>query len=309
VQVLQKDDQVLVSDLISGYQQADIGVDITRLFAGVKDRISLVRCSNCRGAWYQNAPSGDQTFYAQLQNHDWYYRDVKPEFQFAVTNVRPGDRLLEIGCGRGAFASLLPDRVTYRGLEFNEVATSRAQIQGLDVEKKSIEDEALQRPASYDVICHFQVLEHVSDPYAFMLACSRALKPGGLLIVAVPADNSFVGYAESAWLNMPPHHLTRWTEKALASIFGRCGIQPTQTWLEEVDEAYRGWYEAVLLRAGWLSLFGKRPRLVSTPGTHRWMYRAARLGNIGMLLRARAISRYPDIVNGHSLCVVGKKVA
>ena len=303
------EEQLSVPELIGGYEHPDIGVDVKRFFADLKGTIPLWKCMNCGGLWYQGAPSGDPTFYAQLQNHGWYYRDDKQEFRFASTQVQPQDKLLEIGCGRGAFASLLPDGVNYRGLEFNEVATSHARSKGLNVERRTIEDEALERPAFYDVVCHFQVLEHVDDPYAFMAACARTLKPGGRLIVAVPAEDSFIGYAESAWLNMPPHHLTRWSDKALASIFERCDVRPVQFWHENVDVEYEKWHETVLLRAGWLSLFGRKPRLVSTPGTHRWMHRAGRFEGIRRLLKERAISRYPEIVKGHSVCVVGRKVA
>ena len=119
--------------------------------------------------------------------------------------------MLEVGCGRGAFASLLKAQqpsVRYRGLEFNQAAVQAACAAGHDVVCRTLSDGAAQRPGHHDLVCHFQVLEHVPDPLAFTRDSVAARRPGGLLLVAVPAEDRFIGQQRDAWLNMPPHHLT-----------------------------------------------------------------------------------------------------
>jgi SAM-dependent methyltransferase len=68
------------------------------------------------------------------------------------------------------------------------------------------------------VVCAFQVLEHVPDPRAFLASCVYCLKPGGRLILSVPAEDSFTGLVPNNCLNLPPHHLTRWSDKALLAL-------------------------------------------------------------------------------------------
>ena len=109
------------------------------------------------------------------------------------------------------------------------------------------------------MVGHFQVLEHVTDPKGFMQGCVKALKSGGKLLMAVPVEDSFVGRAESTWLNMPPHHLTRWSNTALANAVRSVGVNPVETWHEPVADYDQAWHRTVVIAAGWKSLLGKAP--------------------------------------------------
>lgn len=117
--------------------------------------------------------------------------------------------MLEVGCGRGAFASLLKAQqpsVRYQGLAFNQAAVQAACEAGHDVVCRTLSDEAAQRPGQHDLVCRFQVLEHVLDLLAFLRDSVAARRRGGLVLVTVPAEDSFIGQQGDAWLNRPPHH-------------------------------------------------------------------------------------------------------
>jgi SAM-dependent methyltransferase len=60
----------------------------------------------------------------------------------------------------------------------------------------------------------FQVLEHFPDPVDLIKNASTLLKQGGLLIVAVPNCEGPVRLFSTALTDIPPHHITRWCEKA-----------------------------------------------------------------------------------------------
>ena len=70
----------------------------------------------------------------------------------------------------------------------------------------------------FDVVCAFQVLEHVADPLAFIAEAKARLNPGGLLFIGVPNRESYVGRLRDFPLDMPPHHVMRWSRRALAAL-------------------------------------------------------------------------------------------
>ena len=301
-------DEVAIAELVAGYGSPGQNVDVARFFSELDGHLGLNACARCGLRWFTPAIPGDGAFYEELQRLDWYYQSEKAEYHFATQHVREGDRVLEVGCGAGAFGRRLVQAASYRGLEFNGRAVERARAAGLDVDMRGIEDESRARPAHYDVVCHFQVLEHVIDPRHFMQTCSDALRPGGTLIVAVPADDSFIGLAESSWLNMPPHHLTRWPDKALIGLFESVGVSVGALWHEPVADIHRTWQRNTVVNAGLLHLLGLRPGLIAQKGKALAMARrlVRRFGASEWLFR-RGLAARPYAAQGHSLCLVGQK--
>ncbi len=212
------------------YYQDSLSIDVSNLLKNGGPPIQLRHCGKCDLRWFAPAPSGDPQFYERLQKHDWYYQDDKPEFFHAIKYVKSGDNILEVGCGKGALAVHLPSGVSYRGLEFNQDAVDKGRAAGLRIDMDPVDFHATKHPSAYDVVCHFQVLEHVTHPLAFLTACTALMKPGGLLVVAVPSEDSFLSIVEGGFLNMPPHHLTRWTDSALGFAMKEVGLKPIEIW-------------------------------------------------------------------------------
>ena len=101
-----------------------------------------------------------------------------------------GLRLLDIGCGGG----LLSEPMARLGAEVLgadpartniEVATLHADKSGLAIDYRAATAEELAALGeTFDVILAMEVVEHVADLDAFIAACSRMLRPDGILIVA-----------------------------------------------------------------------------------------------------------------------------
>ncbi|MDQ6617971.1 MAG: class I SAM-dependent methyltransferase [Actinomycetota bacterium] len=92
--------------------------------------------------------------------------------------------LLEIGCGNGFFLREAR-RQGYgfvRGIEPSEAAVSRASPELRPYLVCDVFRPGLIEPEQYDVVCLFQVFDHLVDPAAALAECSVVLKPGGLLL-------------------------------------------------------------------------------------------------------------------------------
>ena len=112
-------------------------------------------------------------------------RDPKTREAFA------GLTLLDVGCGGGLIAEpmrRLGFEVTAADASSENIGTARAHAaqSGLDITYRAATVEQLEAEGAgpFDVVLTMEVIEHVADPEAFVRACSRLVKPGGLMIVA-----------------------------------------------------------------------------------------------------------------------------
>ena len=97
--------------------------------------------------------------------------------------------VLEIGAGQGGFASRLAARAEYLGVEPDAdsvaVAVRRVAPRGGTV--IAGDDTAVPAGTVYDLVCAFEVLEHIEDDAGALARWARYVRPGGHLLVSVPA--------------------------------------------------------------------------------------------------------------------------
>jgi len=201
--------------IIAHYARTNLA-DVSADFQGIP-QIGMYRCEVSDLVHFYPLVVGKASLYEQLQRHSWYYMEQKGEYKVACEYVQPDDYALEIGCGQGHFAAFLPS-VNYTGLEYNNQAVAACRNKGLNVRATALKYFARRNKDRFDVVCAFQVLEHVPDPRSFIASCVYCLKPGGRLILSVPAEDSFIGLVPNCCTNLPPHHITRWSDKALLAI-------------------------------------------------------------------------------------------
>jgi len=173
-------------------------------------------CSQCNLEFFFPPETGKEKFYEQLQIYDWYYMTDKNEYSIAFKYLSSHDSILEVGAGRAVFASLV-GKQRYTGLEFNDKTIEKAYASNINLLKESIEEHAT-KGFKYDAVVSFQVHEHVTSPASFIKSCVECLKTGGILILAMPSQDGFLSKVINNILDMPPHHVTHWTEVTLRKI-------------------------------------------------------------------------------------------
>jgi 2-polyprenyl-6-hydroxyphenyl methylase/3-demethylubiquinone-9 3-methyltransferase len=142
-----------------------------------------------------NADPAELEKFSQLA-HRWW--DPNSEFK-PLHDINPlrlgyidrrvglqGKTVLDVGCGGGILSEAMAAagaRVT--GIDLGEKPLKVARLHllesGLEVEYLGIAVEQLarERPCAYDVVTCMEMLEHVPDPAAIVVACAALLKPGG----------------------------------------------------------------------------------------------------------------------------------
>jgi 2-polyprenyl-6-hydroxyphenyl methylase/3-demethylubiquinone-9 3-methyltransferase len=119
-------------------------------------------------------------------------QEVGGHFGLKPDALRPctGLSLLDIGCGGGLLSepmARLGFAVTGADASERNIGTAKAHAaqSGLEIDYRAVTAETLvEEGRVFDVVLNMEVVEHVADVAAYLEACSRLVKPGGLTFVA-----------------------------------------------------------------------------------------------------------------------------
>jgi len=279
-------------------------VDVRGEFLNI-DKICLNRCTDCDFIYFSPALNGSEGFYEKLQENSWYYLEEKPEFATARRHMRRTDRVLDIGCGSGAFAKYHPAG-NYVGLEYTASSVAKAQAKKLSVFKQSIEQYAATAPEPFEVVCAFQVLEHVSDQRLFIRACADICRPGGKIIFSTPNADAFISAVKNCVLNFPPHHTAWFSRKLWANLTRYFPLRTVEIVEESLEPIHQPLYASTLVQAALERFLHMRsPPLIDGSLRNRILGKISRLG--GRLL-AGGLTDARLQPKGQSITVVYERI-
>ncbi len=230
-------------------------------------RFAIVRCADCGLGSLFPLPSSTEvgSFY-----HPDYYGSGGRKFsgliellvrlvgqrhaRFLTKQVPAQGRVLDVGCGRGVTLQA----IARTGLECHGFDVNPHAVQGLDAGihvhvADSLADACLE-DQSFDEVIIWHVLEHVPDPRAMLQEVHRILRPGGVLVVAVPNAASWQAkWAGPAWFHLdPPRHLYHFPLPALKRLLTSTGFQCQTEHHFSLRQNPFGWIQSALNRLSWL---------------------------------------------------------
>ena len=127
--------------------------------------------------------------------------------------LRPGMRVLDLGCGRGGVLEQLGEAVSRPfGVDPDFRSLAEHRLPGLPRAVATAEAVPFA-PESFDLVLSSWVLEHLPDPARTFREVSRVLRPGGLFVFLAPGAHS-----PAALLNRLLQPLQRWL---VPRLYGR----------------------------------------------------------------------------------------
>ncbi len=243
-----------VKDIVKAYQGYTI--DVNSYFSNL-ETISIYECNETGYRfYYPSQVAGDSAFYEHFQKFDWYYMPWKWEHEISLEYLKPEMKVLEVGCAHGAFIEEISK--TYNvseaiGLELNETAS--IENNGYKIYNETIESFSKKKKDYFDVVCSYQVLEHIADISEFLNGKINCLKKGGKLIISVPNNDSFIK-VNPIGLNSPPHHMGLWNQNSLTAIENLFPVKLEKIHFEELQEYHVGDYV-------FFKYYSKYPKLVA----------------------------------------------
>jgi SAM-dependent methyltransferase len=176
------------------------------------------------------------------------------------SNSKEKPTVLDLGCGTCALVSELAASASAVGADMSRMALNYGRTRG-GFGLVQADGTALPfQSGTFDAILGLDVFEHIEDDAAAFAQCARALKPGGLLVLSVPAFKNLWGPHDIAL-----HHFRRYRRLQVIECLRAANLEP-------VKVSYSVFFLFPLVVVSRLFQKTKRgPAAVSLPSVPKWL--------------------------------------
>jgi SAM-dependent methyltransferase len=162
---------------------------------------------------------------AELERTHWWFRGRRRLLAclLARLGLPARARVLDLGCGTGANGPVLSDHGRFAvGVDASTAALNLGRTaEGSHAGRLRADACALPFPDQiFDLVCALDVLEHLDDDAAATHELRRVLRPGGALVVFVPALRSLWGLQDQL-----AHHRRRYGRQQLRDLLAAGGFR------------------------------------------------------------------------------------
>ncbi|TKD53161.1 class I SAM-dependent methyltransferase [Sphingomonas baiyangensis] len=168
----------------------------------------------------------DRIVYDRMAAHDsthWWYRarrEILSDYVAREAGLSADARILEIGCGTGHNLPMLARFGNVEAIEIDAAARAiAAERLGQPVGDAPLPELPGVARGAYDMVAVLDVIEHVGDDVAALRGIAETLKPGGCILIAVPAHR---------WMwsahDVVNHHHRRYSKASLDAAIRAAGL-------------------------------------------------------------------------------------
>lgn len=159
---------------------------------------------------------------ADVQSMHWWYRGRRHILATVIESLKlpAAAQILEAGCGPGGNLPMLAKFGTVSAFEPHDGARDTATAKGVATVLSGTLPDGIPFPQAFDLVCAFDVVEHVEADVAAVKALGAKLAAGGRVLLTVPAH---------PWLwsehDVRNHHHRRYTRETLAKLIADAGLR------------------------------------------------------------------------------------
>jgi len=168
-----------------------------------------------------------QYWLASVIDHQRIKKQALQRFNCIKKYLSPeNSRILEVGCATGEFLKLcLRYSNEVYGIEPNRVLFDSLSKSGIKMFNSTLEETDIEK-SSFDLICLFNVFEHLWDPVQSLYKLNSLLRPDGVLMLEVPNfDSPWRKIFQNHWfLYHLPRHLSHFTSGILSGLMADSGF-------------------------------------------------------------------------------------
>ncbi len=162
---------------------------------------------------------------AELEGEHWWFvarRQIITELIARHTDLPPTAQILEAGCGTGGNLAMLAEFGNVVAFEPDAVARQLAsEKSGFEIRDGRLPEQMPFDEVRFDLVAALDVVEHLDDDAASLRALAAAIRPGGWLLVTVPA----FGFLWSRHDEVH-HHKRRYRKPDMLSPIREAGLTP-----------------------------------------------------------------------------------
>lgn len=161
---------------------------------------------------------------ATTESRHWWFCARRKILEHIIETLglpRPA-RILEVGSGTGGNLAMLSQHGSVSALEMDENARKLSSEKTHDrftIRAGNCPDDIPFQGEQFDLICMFDVLEHIDEDVETLATLRKHLAPGGRMLITVPAY-PWLWSAHDVFL----HHKRRYTARALRQVFNESGL-------------------------------------------------------------------------------------
>lgn len=164
------------------------------------------------------------THMAATESSHWWFvgRRAVIEALLRDMDLPTSGEILEAGCGTGGNIATLRRYGSVSAFEphIDALGFARERHPDVDIRAGSLPDDLPHEAGKFDLVAALDVLEHVDDDRGSARALSDLVRPGGWLLVTVPAHQALWGSHDRRL-----HHVRRYGQGELLDLFERQNLE------------------------------------------------------------------------------------